>query len=182
MQLCNSYGIFFNSIYNPTERLQLFIKVSFKTNGPRYLQYVFSFLVLKKPLQKIKKKQDSLLLSIFLKHPTTQKMSLMTHRHFLVLKNPSPLTLHTRYVILLYQLHYCINLILNHRKSRTCLIELFKVSLTQHIYTNYQLHNCINLLILITHLNCYELNACIVLAFYIFGYYHYIKQGPTVQD
>ena len=92
-------------------------------------------------------------------------MSLMTHRHFLVLKNPSPLTLHTRYVILLYQLHYCINLILNHRKSRTCLIELFKVSLTQHIYTNYQLHNCINLLILITHLNCYELNACIVLAF-----------------
>ena len=51
----NSYGIFFNSIYNPTERVQLFIKVSFKTNGPRYLQYVFSFLVLKKPLQKIKK-------------------------------------------------------------------------------------------------------------------------------
>ena len=98
----NSYGIFFNSIYNPTERVQLFIKVSFKTNGPRYLQYVFSFLVLKKPLQKIKKKQDSLLLSIFLKHPTTQKMSLMTHRHFLVPKNPSPLTLHTRYVILLY--------------------------------------------------------------------------------
>ena len=42
------------------------------------------------------------------------------------------------------------------------------------------MHNCINLLILITHLNCYELNACIVLAFYIFGYYHYIKQGPTV--
>ena len=105
----------------------------------------------------------------------------MTHRHFLVPKNPSPLTLHTQVCnILLYQLHYCINLILNHRKSRTCLIELFKVSLTQHIYTNYQLHNCINLLILITHLNCYELNACIVLAFYIFGYYHYIKQGPTV--
>ena len=55
MQLCNSYGIFFNSIYNPvTERIQLFIKVSFKTNGPRYLQYEFSFLVLKKPLQEIK--------------------------------------------------------------------------------------------------------------------------------
>ena len=108
IQLRNSYGIFFNSIYNPTERVQLFIKVSFKTNGPRYLQYVFSFLVLKKPLQKIKKKQDSLLLSIFLKHPTPEKMSLMTHRHCLVPKNPSPLTLHTRYVILLYYCTSCI--------------------------------------------------------------------------